>query len=141
MKTASTLAVMSLFSSPPPNGPDSQAGQPSLSVKVEALLLEQLKRRPGGTKGVVQRIAQEVERVCHMSDRIQTSGDISHWQMTLVRHRVEKCLGYYQLGSHQGRIELHSTLSSIVYRHIAPSGSQLGFKGRYNLLEDFMQNF
>jgi len=76
-----------------------------------------------------------------MSDRIQTSGEVDQWQTSLIRHRVEKCLEYYRLGSHQGRVELHSTLSAIVYRHIAPSNSNLGFKGRYGLLEDFMQNF
>jgi hypothetical protein len=125
----------------PPTPPDPDQDQSWLRGKITALFEERLQRRPGGMAAVVQRLAQEVDRICRMSDRIQTSGDINHWQLTLVRHRVEKCLGYYQLGSHQGRVELHSTLSSIVYRHIAPSNSNLGFTGRYNLLEDFMQNF
>jgi hypothetical protein len=29
----------------------------------------------------------------------------------------------------------------VVYRHIAPSQAQLGFSGRYNLIEDFLQDF
>ena len=105
------------------------------------LFLEDLQRRPGGLAGVAWRLAHEVDRICRMSDRIQTSGEVDQWQTSLIRHRVEKCLEYYRLGSHQGRVELHSTLSAIVYRHIAPSNSNLGFKGRYGLLEDFMQNF
>ncbi|WP_278002881.1 hypothetical protein [Nodosilinea sp. LEGE 06152] len=100
-----------------------------------------LQRRPGGLAGVVQRLTAEIDRICALSDRIQASGDINHWQTALVRHRVSKCLTYYDMGSHRGRVELHSSLSAIVYRHVAPQGSQLGFKGRYALLEDFMQNF
>jgi hypothetical protein len=36
---------------------------------------------------------------------------------------------------------LHSTLSAIAYRYIAPRQAQLGFEGRYTLLEDFLQGF
>jgi hypothetical protein len=142
MKTASTPATMTSFSFQPPNPPDnSDRGPSSLLAQIIQLFEARLQRHPGSLKPVAQRLAQEVDRVCRMSTRIQTSGQVTHWQMTLVRHRVDKCLGYYQLGSHQGRVELHSTLSSIVYRHIAPSYSNLGFKGRCELLEDFMQNF
>ena len=141
MKTASTPAIMTPFRSSPPNPPEPDQGLALLQAQVEAVFIERLRRRPGGLAGVVKRFAHEVDRICRMSDRIQASGNVSQWQMTLIQHRVEKCLGYYQLGSHQGRVELHSTLSSIVYRHIAPSKSNLGFKGRYGLLEDFMQNF
>ena len=59
----------------------------------------------------------------------------------MTRHRVSKCLYYYQLGSRQGRIELHSHLSSIVYRYITIPQSQLGFQARYSLIEDFLQEF
>jgi hypothetical protein len=59
----------------------------------------------------------------------------------LARHRVSKCLYYYQLGSRQGRIELHSHLSSIVYRYITIPQSQLGYQARYSLMEDFLQEF
>jgi hypothetical protein len=89
----------------------------------------------------MQRLTAEIDRICSLSDRIQSSGDISHWQTALVRHRVSKCLTYYDMGSNRGRVELHSSLSAIVYRHVAPQGSHLGFQGRYALLEDFMQTF
>jgi len=108
---------------------------------VRQRFLAGLEHSPRGLDSVVQRISDEVERICRLSQRIQDSGDVTHWQHTLIDHRVTKCLGYYELGSRQGRVDLHSTLSSIVYRHIAPAGSQLGFQGRYALLEDFMQNF
>jgi hypothetical protein len=87
------------------------------------------------------RIAREVERICRHSDRIQKSGEIYAWQLKLARHRLQKCLSYYRLGSVTGRSELHSHLSAIVYRHIAPLKSNLGFQGRYNLIEDFLQGF
>ncbi|WP_228052548.1 hypothetical protein, partial [Nodosilinea sp. LEGE 07298] len=114
---------------------------PTVATLVQELFMAHLQRRPGGLTGVMQRLTAEIDRICALSDRIQASGDISHWQMALVRHRVSKCLTYYDMGSHRGRVELHSSLSAIVYRHVAPQGSHLGFKGRYALLEDFMQNF
>lgn len=91
--------------------------------------------------GVVERISKEVERICEKSDRIQDSGDVEEWKRTLAQHRVKKCLSYYRLGSHRGRVELHSNLSAMVYRHIAPSRSHLGFQARYTLIEDFLQGF
>jgi hypothetical protein len=97
--------------------------------------------RPSGLAQVAQRLATEVERICQKSDRIQASGQISRWQQSLAQHRLAKCLQYYKLGSTRGRVELHSTLSAIVYRYIAPASSQFGFDGRYALLEDFMQTF
>jgi hypothetical protein len=36
---------------------------------------------------------------------------------------------------------LHSSLSALVYRYIAPNRSQLSFQARYTLIEDFLQNF
>ncbi|WP_017296790.1 hypothetical protein [Nodosilinea nodulosa] len=112
-----------------------------MATLVQDLFMAHLQRRPGGLTGVMQRLTAEIDRICTLSDRIQASGDISHWQTALVRHRVSKCLTYYDMGSNRGRVELHSSLSAIVYRHVAPQGSHLGFKGRYALLEDFMQNF
>lgn len=108
-------------------------------------LLEELvaKLKAGGSRSaeaVTMRIAKEVERICQKSSRIQSSGQIRSWQFTLGRHRLQKCLDFYRLGSHQGRVELHAQLSSIVYRHVAPSQS-LNFQARYNLIEDFLQNF
>ncbi len=93
------------------------------------------------SKAVSERIAEEVTRICNKSNRIQNSGEIANWKLTLGRHRLKKCLGYYKLGSRRGRVELHSTLSTIVYRHVAPLKAQLGFQGRHALIEDFLQSF
>jgi hypothetical protein len=41
----------------------------------------------------------------------------------------------------RGRVELHSTLSAIAYRYIAPRQADSGFEGRYTLFEDFLQGF
>ncbi|MTJ13515.1 hypothetical protein FJR11_13135 [Anabaena sp. UHCC 0187] len=101
----------------------------------------QVKAATGGVQDVVGRIAKEVERICDKSSRIQNSGEIQSWQITLGRHRLQKCLRYYQLGSKQGRVELHSSLGAIVYRHVTVAGSDLGFEARYNLIEDFLQAF
>ncbi|MBD2460694.1 HetZ-related protein [Oscillatoria sp. FACHB-1407] len=90
---------------------------------------------------VAQRLAAEVIRICIKSDRIQTSGQVQNWQITLARHRQQKCLAYYKLGSRRGRVDLHSSLSAMVYRHVASSRAQLGFQARYNLIEDFLQSF
>ncbi|BAZ85832.1 HetZ-related protein [Dolichospermum compactum] len=101
----------------------------------------QVKSATSGVQDVVGRIAKEVERICDKSSRIQNSGQIQSWQITLGRHRLQKCLRYYQLGSKQGRVELHSSLGAIVYRHVTIAGSDLGFEARYNLIEDFLQAF
>lgn len=100
-----------------------------------------LETLPSRAQAVVKRIALEVERICSKSDRIQTSGDIRSWQLTLARHRLQKCLSYYKLGARQGRVELHSSLSVMIYRHIAQPQAQLKFSARYNLIEDFLQDF
>ncbi|MFQ4137303.1 hypothetical protein PGN35_013385 [Nodosilinea sp. PGN35] len=152
MKTASTCLAMP--PSPPgiplqPPEPESRPEAQSetdgtvstIAALVDELFMAHLQRRLGGLDGVRQRLTAEIERICAMSDRIQASGDVNHWQAALVRHRVSKCLAYYDMGSNRGRVELHSSLSAIVYRHVAPQGSHLGFKGRYALLEDFMQIF
>lgn len=96
---------------------------------------------PSRAKAVARRMVLEVQRICRKSDRIQTSGQVRSWQITLIRHRLHKCLGYYKLGSKQGRVDLHSTLSAMVYRHVAQPQSQLKFSARYNLIEDFLQDF
>jgi hypothetical protein len=145
MKPASTCFAM------PPNSPEDtpppaavsnpRVAGATVAPLVQDLFMAHLQRWPGGLDGVMKRLTAEIDRICAMSDRIQTSGNINHWQTALVRHRVNKCLDYYDLGSHRGRVELHSSLSAIVYRHIAPQGSHLGFKGRCTLMEDFMQLF
>ncbi|MBN3949923.1 MAG: heterocyst differentiation protein HetZ [Nostoc sp.] len=90
---------------------------------------------------VATRITTEVYRICHESKRIQASGTVESSAMTLARHRLQQCLRYYQLGSNRGRVELHSTLSAIVYRYINPPQKQLSYQGRLTIIEDFLQSF
>ncbi|MGF1568396.1 MAG: heterocyst differentiation protein HetZ [Nodosilinea sp.] len=90
---------------------------------------------------MAQRLSQEVQRICHESDRIQASGEVTAWARSLGKHRLEQCLKYYNLGSRQGRVELHSTLSAIVYRYITPPQVQTSYQARLNLIEDFLQSF
>lgn len=104
-------------------------------------LESQVKATPATIQLVANRIAKEVERICEKSYRIQSSGQVKSWLVSLSRHRLQKCLHYYQLGSRRGRVELHSTLGSMVYRHISLPGCQLGFDARYSLIEDFLQAF
>lgn len=87
------------------------------------------------------RIAAEVERICQQSKRIQASGEVRTWAIALSRHRLQQCLNYYKLGSQAGRIDLHSTLSAIVYRYITPPQVQSSYQARLNLIEDFLQGF
>jgi len=119
-----------------------------LGMDTEALAVVVLKElqgtantKPAKAETVAMRIAKEVERICLKSNRIQNSGEVRSWQLSLARHRWQKCLQYYKLGSKQGRVELHSLLASMIYRHIASFGAQLNFQGRYNLIEDFLQGF
>lgn len=90
---------------------------------------------------VAARIAAEVARICQESKRIQASGEVRTWMMTLARHRLQQCLNYYKLGARGGRVELHSTLSAIVYRYITPPQVQSSYQARLNLIEDFLQGF
>lgn len=116
----------------------------SIQRLVQYLLAEfqsELPAHSASTEAVVRRIAAEAERICANSDRIQSSGQVQAWQITLARHRMQKCLSYYRAGSKQGRVELHSQLSTMVYRQIAPTRANLGFQARYNLIEDFLQGF
>lgn len=113
----------------------------SKALETNGGLTSEPKRLPSRAQIVAKRMVQEVQRICRKSDRIQTSGQVRSWQITLIRHRLHKCLGYYKLGSKQGRVELHSTLSAMVYRHVAQPQSQLKFSARYNLIEDFLQDF
>lgn len=103
-------------------------------------LLAKLKTGSNSAPEVAQRMAEEVSRICSKSDRIQKSGQVKSWQLTLGRHRLQKCVEYFRLGSRQGRVELHAQLSSMVYRHIS-TNQYLTFQARYNLIEDFLQNF
>ncbi|MBE9206672.1 heterocyst differentiation protein HetZ [Nostoc sp. LEGE 06077] len=90
---------------------------------------------------VATRITTEVYRICSESKRIQASGAVESSAMTLARHRLQQCQRYYQLGSNRGRVELHSTLSAIIYRYINPPQRQLSYQGRLTIIEDFLQSF
>ena len=114
--------------------------QPLPGMLVEALQT-QVTGSVARIADVAKRIEIEIDRICAKSDRIQQSGISESWRIGLARHRVSKCLYYYQLGSRQGRIELHSHLSSIVYRYITIPQSQMSFQARYSLIEDFLQDF
>lgn len=90
---------------------------------------------------VATRIAEEVTRICSESQRIQASGDVESWSASLARHRLKQCLKYHQLGSHRGRVELHSGLSAVIYRYITPPQVQSSYQARLTLIEDFLQGF
>jgi hypothetical protein len=125
------------------NAPDNIINQDTIEL-IELLKEEltlQLGSLPSNAVTVIKRIVTEVERICSKSDRIQKEGDVRSWQLTLARHRLSKCVEYYKLGSKQGRVELHSNLSVMIYRQVAPSQSQLSFAARRLLIEDFLQDF
>jgi hypothetical protein len=126
--------------SPQPSSEPSE-GNPQLTQFLLSELQAGLPVSPQSTNAVASRIATEVDRICTKSDRIQTSGQIQDWQVTLARHRLQKCLTYYRLGSRRGRVELHTRLSAMVYRQVAPARANLGFQARYSLIEDFLQGF
>ncbi len=125
---------------PQPIQPNSTPAE-SLIDLLAAELAAELQISSSNVRKVAQRVATEVERICAKSDRIQTSGQVSSWRLSLARHRLQKCINYYRLGSQRGRIELHSNLSTMVYRPIAPAHLQLSFQARYTLIEDFLQGF
>lgn len=87
------------------------------------------------------RLAHEVSRICTESQRIQRSGEVETWMVTLARHRLNQCLKYNRLGSRRGRVELHSTLSAVIYRYITPPQVQSSYQARLTLIEDFLQGF
>lgn len=124
-----------------PAAPQSFDSQKLAQILAPELAAELNLNVTGQVQQVTQRIAIEVERICSKSDRIQTSGQVASWRLTLARYRLQKCIHYYRLGSRRGRIDLHSTLSTMVYRPIAPAHLQLSFQARYSLIEDFLQGF
>ncbi len=104
-------------------------------------LKENAKTSEQACQEVAGRLHQEVVRICAESQRIQDSGEILSWATALAKHRLEQCLHYYKLGSRRGRVDLHSTLSAIVYRYISPSKNQQSYQARLTLIEDFLQGF
>ncbi|MBW4546818.1 MAG: hypothetical protein KME25_20595 [Symplocastrum torsivum CPER-KK1] len=113
----------------------------ALSELLKEELILQLGSLPSNALLVINRIVVEVERICTKSERIQNGGDVRSWELTLARHRLSKCIEYYKLGSKQGRVELHSHLSVMIYRQVAPERTQLSFAARHLLIEDFLQDF
>lgn len=118
------------------------------SIGVEAIfellfkeLNESTKASDQNCHDISTRITAEVYRICNESKRIQASGAVQSSAITLAKHRLQQCLRYYQLGSNRGRVELHSTLSAIIYRYINPPQRQLSYQGRLTIIEDFLQSF
>ncbi len=109
------------------------------------LLLDEFQQSTRASKQncleVAERIREEVDRICTESKRIQASGEIRKWAKNLALHRLRRCIHYYQLRSQEGRVELHSVLSAIVYRYITPPQIQSSYYARLNLIEDFLQQF
>ncbi|WP_341524950.1 heterocyst differentiation protein HetZ [Nostoc sp. UHCC 0302] len=121
-------------------------GENSIGVEVIFQLLfkelqQSTKASSQNCHDVATRISAEVHRICTESKRIQASGAIENSAITLARHRLQQCLRYYMLGSNRGRVELHSTLSAIIYRYINPPQKQLSYQGRLTIIEDFLQSF
>lgn len=92
-------------------------------------------------RDVAERLSQEINRICSESKRIQASGEVESWANALAKHRLQQCLHYFRMGSRRGRVELHSTLSAVVYRYITPPQTQSSYQARLSLIEDFLQSF
>lgn len=112
---------------------------------IHQLILSELKQSTQASeqscRAVATRLSDEVARICSESKRIQSSGDIEDSSINLARHRLKQCIKYYQLGSRRGRVELHSTLSAVIYRYITPPQVQSSYQARLTLIEDFLQGF
>lgn len=123
------------------DSPEVDPTVPALIAFIQAEFQPEIAIRSPQAQAVVQRMAAEIARICHYSDRIQNSGNIQAEQHRLARHRIQKYRYYYGLGSTSARVELHSHLSAIAYRYVAPARAHLGFQGRCTLLDDFLQSF
>jgi hypothetical protein len=121
------------------------APESSMTDSLVQWLVEQLqtgtRASPKHCQTVAERIAEEVTRTCEQSQRIQGSGDVLGWGYHLAQHRLQQVLQYYRRGSEGGRLDLHSTLSAIVYRYITPPTVQSSYGARLQLIEDFLQGF
>jgi DNA-binding protein Fis len=113
----------------------------ALSNKLYDELRQATQVSESGCRTIAHRLSAEVQRICLQSERIQASGEVERWAINLGMHRLNQCLKYYRLGSLKGRVELHSTLSAIVYRYITLPHAQTTYQARLNLIEDFLQNF
>ncbi len=105
----------------------------------ELLNLTQARQRD--CQEVAKRLAMEVARICAESERIQSSGEVAEWAQKLACLRLKQCLHYYELGSVEGRRDLHSTLAAIVYGYINVAHRSSSYSARTTLIEDFLQGF
>lgn len=113
----------------------------ALNTEVLQLLKQATRTSERSCQAVAERICNESLRICTESQRIQDSGDIKSWAFNLATHRVDQCIRYYKLSSERGRIELHSTLSAIIYRYVSVPYAHTSYQARLSLIEDFLQNF
>ena len=113
----------------------------ALSDKLYQELKQATRASDKSSRATAERLSEEVQRICTQSQRIQDSGEVEAWAQNLGMHRLNQCLKYYRLGSLKGRVELHSTLSAIVYRYISLPHTQASYQARLTLIEDFLQNF
>ncbi len=67
----------------------------ALSELLKEELILQLGSLPSSAVTVISRIVAEVERICTKSDRIQQGGEVRSSQLSLARHRLSKCVEYY----------------------------------------------
>ncbi|MBD2102865.1 hypothetical protein H6F94_18585 [Leptolyngbya sp. FACHB-261] len=120
-----------------PNLSDADAVQSLLRTEFQ----QQTRAAAGDVEAIVGRLTVEVLRVCERSERIQNSGEVRVWSLDLARQRLHRILNYYRSGATRGRVDLHSTLSAMVYRYVALSRKHVGFQARRTLIEDFLQSF
>ncbi len=112
---------------------------------IQGFLIAELARATRATDAEIQtvahRLAVEIDRVCCRSERIQSSGEVRSWALNLANQRLERLLSYYRAGTAQGRADLHSTLSAMVYRYVTCARQGVSFQARRTLIDDFLQNF
>ncbi|WP_199247607.1 hypothetical protein [[Phormidium] sp. ETS-05] len=108
-------------------------------------LFTEIKRETSAADDISYRISyniyQEVLRICSQSDRIKTSHQVDVWAQNLAKHRLQQCFHYYRHGVKRGQIELHSTLSAMVYRYFMPGGGPTNHGWRQRAIEEFLQGF
>lgn len=143
LEVPTQYAAMNVHSSEPQSAMDADALARYIcdELKTQTQSDRPVQASSSSVRALAERITKEVQRICQQSSRIQASGQVHNWQIELARHRLQKCLYYYHLGSKQGRVELHSTLGAIVYRYITPMRQQMSFQAKYHAIEDFLQGF
>ena len=99
----------------------------------------QVKSDPTTVKAIVERIVTQVESFDDNNSSTKNSIKVNTWKISLAQKRLKNCLRYYQLGSKQGRIELHSTLESMIYLQVAIPNAR--FSCEYNVRHNFIQTF